>query len=160
MKSLIFFFALVALIRCSARVEKPNSEQTSSLSVRVDSLNALFLSGWNNRDSATIMSTMAPNAVVMNDSLIHAGKEAIAKNWISGGVKVLSNVKTSSSISDTSDKIAYDGGTYTLDLSIPNGPVLKEKGNYSLVWTKQTNGLWLLTLVHIEDVTRLPDVQK
>jgi len=160
MKYLIFCFTLITLIQCTARVEKTDIEQTSSLSVRVDSLNALFLSGWNNKDSAAIMSTIASNAVVMNDSLVHSGKEAIANNWISGGVKVLSNVKTSSSISGVGDKLAYDGGTYTLDLSIPNGPVLKEKGNYSLVWTKQSDGLWLLTLVHIEDVTRLPDVQK
>ncbi|MDZ4748242.1 MAG: DUF4440 domain-containing protein [Saprospiraceae bacterium] len=160
MKSLIFFFVLITLIRCSARVEKPNSEQTSSLAVSVDSLNALFLSGWNNKDSAAIISTLAPDAMVMNDSLIHKGTEAISKNWISGGVKVLSHVKTTSVIQDASENIAYDGGTYTLDLTIPNGPVLKERGNYSLVWGKQADGKWLLTLVHIEDVTRLPDVQK
>jgi ketosteroid isomerase-like protein len=74
-------------------------------------------------------------------------------------VKVLSNIKTVSSIRDGREDIAYDGGTYSLDLTLPDGTVLKEKGNYSLVWTKQSDGKWKLVLVHIEDVTRLPDIQ-
>ena len=72
---------------------------------------------------------------------------------------MLSNIKTSSLIKDYDKKIAYDGGTYTLDLTPPGGPVLKEKGNYNLVWTKQQNGEWKLTLIHIEDITRMPDIQ-
>jgi ketosteroid isomerase-like protein len=159
MKYLICLFCLIALISCSPNAEKTPADQPLSKSVGIDSLNGIFVAAWNAKDSAAIMATLASNAIVMNDSLIHSGKEAIAKNWISGGVKVLSNVKTSSTISDQGDKIAYDAGTYSLDLSIPNGPVLKEKGNYSLVWTKQSDGLWLLTMVHIEDVTRLPDVR-
>ena len=158
MKYLIFIFAVITFVHCSARVEKTNSAETASSSVHVDSLNAHFLSGWNKKDSAMIMSTLAPDAIVMNDSLIHSGKEAIAKNWISGGIRVLSNIVTSSSIQGASGSLAYDAGTYSLDLTIPGGPVLKEKGNYSLVWATQADGQWLLTLVHIEDVTRLPDI--
>jgi ketosteroid isomerase-like protein len=158
LKSLILLVSILALAGCSQVSEKGTGETTSS-SVRVDSLNAIFLAGWNNKDSAAIMSTLSPNAVVMNDSLIHTGKEAIAKNWVSGGVKVLSNIKITPSIQNSNDGLAYDAGTYSLDLAIPGGPVLKEKGNYSLVWTRQTDGQWQLTLVHIEDVTRLPDVK-
>jgi ketosteroid isomerase-like protein len=118
-----------------------------------------FLAGWNKHDSATIMSTIADNAIVMNDSLIHSGTFAIAQNWVSGGVKVLSNIKTISLIKETNESIAYNGGTYSLDLTPPGGPVLKERGNYSLVWRKQKNGEWKLTLVHIEDITRMPDIR-
>lgn len=158
MKYLFFVIILSTSIGCSFNYEKSDTDPSVSVSVRVDSLNALFLSGWNKKDSSEIMSTLAADALVMNDSVIHRGKEAIANNWVSGGVKVLSDIVTTSSIHGTSGSLAYDAGTYTLDLTIPGGPVLKERGNYSLVWTKQTDGLWLLTLVHIEDVTRLPDV--
>ena len=95
----------------------------------------------------------------MNDSIIHHGLDSIAQNWISGGVKVLSNIKTTSLIRETAATLAYDGGTYTLDLTPPGGPVLKERGNYSLVWSKQPDETWKLTLVHIEDITRLPDIK-
>ena len=148
---------LIAIFGCVQQIEKEPSSVAST--VKVDSLNALFLAGWNSKDSAAIMSTLASNAIVMNDSMIHKGTEDIARNWISGGVKVLSNIKTTSVLKDAGIRLAYDAGTYTLDLTIPNGPVLKERGNYSLVWTKQTDGRWLLTLVHIEDVTRLPDIK-
>lgn len=148
------FLALATVISCNQTTEK----STSTLLVNVDSLTATFLAGWNNKDSAAIMKTIADNAIVMNDSLIHNGHSAIANNWISGGVKVLSNIKTSSVIKDSDNKIAYDGGTYSLDLTPQGGPVLKEKGNYNLVWTKQQDGEWKLTLIHIEDITRMPDI--
>ena len=155
MKQLTLILALATVISCNQTTEK----STSTRPVNVDSLTATFLAGWNNKDSADIMKTIADNAIVMNDSLIHNGHSAIANNWVSGGVKVLSNIKTSSVIKDIDNKIAYDGGTYSLDLTPPGGPVLKEKGNYNLVWTKQQNGEWKLTLIHIEDITRMPDIK-
>ncbi len=155
MKHLTLFLAFVTVISCNQTSEK----SISTTPANIDSLMAAFLAGWNNKDSAAIMKTIADNAFVMNDSLIHNGHPAIANNWISGGVKVLSNIKTSSIIKDSDNKIAYDGGTYTCDLTPPGGPVLKEKGNYNLVWTKQPNGDWKLTLIHIEDVTRMPDIK-
>jgi len=155
MKQLALFLALATVLSC----HQSTAKSTSTTPVNVDSLTATFLAGWNNKDSAAIMKTIADNAIVMNDSLIHTGHSAISNNWISGGVKVLSNIKTSSVIKDSDHKIAYDGGTYTLDLTPPGGPVLKEKGNYNLVWTKQQNGDWKLTLIHIEDITRMPDIK-
>lgn len=146
---------LTTLLSCNQTIEK----NTSTASANVDSLTAIFLAGWNNKDSAAIMKTIAENAIVMNDSLIHNGHSAIANNWVSGGVKVLSNIKTTSMIMDSDDNIAYSGGSYSLDLTPPGGPVLKEKGNYNLVWKKQQNGEWKLTLIHIEDVTRMPDIK-
>ena len=127
--------------------------------VSVDSLNAVFLAGWNNKDSAAIVNTLAVNAIVMNDSLIHRGINEIASQWVSGGVKVLSNIKTVSLVKEANETIAFDGGTYSLDLTIPDGPILKEKGNYSLVWSKVNEKDWKLVLVHIEDITRMPDVK-
>lgn len=159
MKDLLPLLAIALLFSCNANNVKVPEPSSITSNVNVDSLNALFLAGWNNKDSAAIMSTLSPDAVVMNDSLIHTGTEAIASKWVSGGIKVLGNIRTVSVIKNASDKLAYDGGTYALDLTIPNGPVLKEKGNYSLVWTKQADGRWLLTLVHIEDVTRMPDIK-
>jgi len=159
MKTLLLLAAFITLISCKEQSQPVTGEELTPVAVRIDSLNAIFVAAWNKKDSSAIMSTLAIDAVVMNDSLIHVGKEAIAKNWVSGGIKVLSNVATKSSIQKTSGDLAYDGGTYSLDLTIPMGPTLKERGNYSLVWTRQPDQQWLLTLVHIEDVTRLPDVQ-
>lgn len=159
MKTLLLLAAIATLICCKQQSQPVPAEELIPVAVRIDSLNAIFVAAWNKKDSSAIMSTMAIDAVVMNDSLIHVGRDAIARNWVSGGVKVLSNVATKSSIQKASGDLAYDGGTYTLDLTIPNGPVLKERGNYSLVWTRQPDQQWLLTLVHIEDVTRLPDVR-
>ena len=58
----------------------------------------------------------------MNDSLIHNGHKAIADNWVSGGVNVLSNIRTSSDIKNNDNLLAYDGGTYPLYLTAPGGP--------------------------------------
>jgi len=159
MKNLLLFFIPFVILSCNQQADKIQSHNGLNNTVNVDSLNAVFCAGWNNKDSAAIMNTIAEDAIVMNDAVIHIGKDSIAKNWISGGVKVLSNIKTNSSIQKGSEDLAYDAGTYSLDLTPPGGPVLKEKGNYSMVWTKQDNNQWLLTLIHIEDVTRLPDIK-
>ncbi|MEO8721853.1 MAG: DUF4440 domain-containing protein [Ginsengibacter sp.] len=155
MRLLTFLLISFTSISCNQSTEK----STDQGFVNVDSLTAIFNSGWNNKDSSSIMRVIADNAIVMNDSLIHQGHKAIADNWVSGGVKVISNLKTSSVIKKSDNLLAYDGGTYSLDLTPPGGPVLKEKGNYSLVWTKQQEGIWKLTLIHIEDITRMPDIK-
>lgn len=158
MKNLLALISCLTILSCSQQTENQATSNQKKI-VSVDSLNAVFLAGWNNKDSAAIVNTIANNAIVMNDSLIHKGINDIASNWISGGVKVISNIKTVSSIKEANESIAYDGGTYSLDLTIPGGPVLKERGNYSLVWTKTSTGEWKLTLIHIEDISQMPDIK-
>ncbi len=155
MKLLILCLFAFSILSCS---NEPTEKASEPAAVNVDSLTSIFNAGWNNKDSAAIMNVVAENAIVMNDSVIHSGHNAIADNWVSGGVRVISNIKTSSVIKNSGNLIAYDGGTYSLDLTPPGGPVLKERGNYSLIWTKQQDETWKLSLIHIEDITRMPDI--
>lgn len=150
MKIMIAFLALAALISCTHR----SDTTTSTSPVSVDSLTAGFLAGWNNKDSTAISKAIAENAILMIDSLVYSGLSEISDNWISGGVKVVSNLKTSSIIKNSDKKIAYAAGTYTHDLTPPGGSVFKIKGNYNFAWTKQPNGEWKLTFIHIEDLSR------
>ena len=159
MRNLCILCVGILLTSCNQKPDPFDCGRPFCKNVNLDSLNNLFLAGWNAKDSAAIAHTIAAHAIVMNDSIIHHGLDSIAQNWISGGVKVLSNIKTTSLIRETSATLAYDGGTYTLDLTPPGGPVLKERGNYSLVWSKQPDETWKLTLVHLEDITRLPDIK-
>ena len=159
MKSLIILIGCIAVVSCNQQTDKNQGGSNQNKLVDVDSLNAVFVASWNNKDSVAAVSILADNAIVMNDSLIHNGINEIAKNWVSGGIKVISNIKTVSLIKEANESIAYDGGTYSLDLTIPGGPILKEKGNYSLVWTKSNDSDWKLTLIHIEDITRMPDIK-
>src|SRR5687768_5902249 len=156
MKNLIIVIGCITLASCNQQADRSQDSNQNKL-VNVDSLNAVFVAGWNNKDSVAAVSIIADNAIVMNDTLIHNGIDEIAKNWVSGGLKVISNINTVSSIKGANENIAYDGGTYSLDLTIPGGPVLKETGLYSLVWTKTSMNDWKLTLIHIEDITRMPD---
>lgn len=155
MRLLTLLFILITVTSCNQTTEK----STEIVSVSVDSLTGIFNEGWNKKDSSAIMNVIAQNAVVINDSLIHNGHKAIADHWVSGGVKVISNIKTTSVIKNSDNILAYNSGTYSLDLTPPGEPVLKEKGNYSMVWTKQQDGNWKLTLIHIEDITRMPDIK-
>lgn len=156
MKHLSIIVLCIGIVGCSQQREK---HVDAARVVNVDSLSTIFLQAWNTADSAAVMNTIAANAVVMNDSMIHRGTDAIATRWISGGVKVISNIRTVSLTRDGIGEIAYDAGTYTLNLAPPGGPVLKEHGNYTLVWKKQNDGEWKLVLIHIEDVSRLPDIR-
>ena len=152
---LLVVYCILFGLACNEKTNQPNHPFT----VNVDSLNQIFLAGWNKKDSTAIMQTIANDAIVMNDSLVHKGRETIAGNWVSGGVKVLGNIQTKSLVQGSNGEIAYDGGSYSLNLTIPAGPVLKEKGNYSMVWNRQPDGQWQLVLIHIEDITRMPDIK-
>jgi hypothetical protein len=88
-KTLFYCFALAALISCTHQTDT----KTSAAPVNVDSLTAQFVAGWNNKDSTAIIKLIAGNAVLLNDSLVYRGHSEIASNWISGGVKVVSNLK-------------------------------------------------------------------
>ena len=134
MNHLTLFLALATLMSCNQTAEK----DISVTPVNVDSLTTTFLAGWNNKDSGAIMKTIADNAIVMNDSSIHSGHVAIARNWISGGVKVLSNIKTSSVIKDSDNKIAYDGeNIHTRPDTPPADLFLKKKA--TTTWYGQNN---------------------
>lgn len=155
---LIPFFASLILMGCQQPVEQ-NKQSNPELELPdVNKLTSEFIAGWNNHDSAAVRATISDEAVLVNDSIIRRGVEDIAANWISGGVKVLSNIKTTSASQGASEHIAFDAGTYTLDLLPPGGPLLKERGNYTLIWHKNDAGDWKLTHLHIEDVSRMPDV--
>jgi ketosteroid isomerase-like protein len=158
MKYFLFLIFTCCLTSCNQQGKSDDKMSQDEKFVDVDSLNQVFLSGWNNQDSAAIMNTINDNAVVMNDSLIHKGRDAIATKWISGGVKVINNVRTNPLTEDADRHIAYQGGTYTLNITPPGGPILKEMGNYSLVWKKEEDNNWKLTMIHIEDITQQPDV--
>jgi ketosteroid isomerase-like protein len=157
--TLFIIICCLAVCGCKQNQQSMPNDNGNTPAVKVDSLTQEFLNGWNSKDSLAIMSTFEANAIVMNDSLIHKGVEEIGKNWVSGGVKVLSNIQVSSLVQEANESLAYSGGTYSLDILPPGGPLLKEKGNYSLVWSRQSSGSWKLTLVHIEDITRMPDIQ-
>jgi ketosteroid isomerase-like protein len=124
-------------------------KSSSTTPINIDSLTATFNAGWSNKDSAAIMKTIADNAILRQGSSIYKGHSAIANKWVSGGVKVISNVATSSLMKDSDDKIAYDGGTFTHDITIPGQPLHKTKGNYNFIWTKQQNGEWKLKFIHV-----------
>lgn len=147
---MIASFLMAALISCAHRSDTATPTALADL----DSLTSAFLAGWNNKDSTAISKAIAENAILMTDSLVYRGLSEISDNWISGGVKVVSNLKTSSVVNDSDIKIAYSAGTYTHDLTPPGGEVYKIKGNYSFAWTKQTDGAWKLTFIHIEDLTK------
>lgn len=155
MKQLTIFSVILILLSCNNAADTSPSEAK----VNVDSLTAQFVAGWNNKDSAALSNAIAEDAIVMNDSLIFKGHPDIAQQWISSGLKVLGNISVSSIVKNSDDSVAFDGGTYTLDLSPPGAPVFKEKGNYSFAWTKQAGGEWKLTLIHIEDVSKVPDLR-
>ena len=156
MKNLIILISCVAMAGCNQHADKSQVTGVENKLINVDSLNAVFVASWNNKDTMAAVNIMADNAIVMNDSLIHNGANEIANNWIRGGIKVISNIKTVSLIKDANENMAYDGGTYSLDLTIQGGPIIEEKGHYSFVWTKQDNEDWKLTLIHLENTSRVP----
>jgi ketosteroid isomerase-like protein len=149
-KIIVAFIALIGLLSCASK----SDSNTPTAPVNLDSLASAFNAGWNNKDSGAISKAIADDAILMTDSLVYRGLPEISKNWISGGVRVVSNLKTSPIIQDSDLEIAYSAGTYKHDLTLPGAGVFKINGNYNFAWKKQTDGAWRLTFIHLEDLSR------
>jgi ketosteroid isomerase-like protein len=154
MKKTLLIIAVSALASCV----RPTDIYTAAPSLNIDSLTREFLTGWNAKDSLVIAESIANNAVVISDAYVHSGFADITKGWKSAGVTIIGNLKASSLISGSDNKIAYDAGTLSFGLQGSDDNVLQEAGNYNLVWTRQYNGEWKLTYInfqHVQDLTRL-----
>ena len=155
MKKILLLIVISALVSCV----RPTDIYTAAPSLNVDSLTNKFLAGWNAKDSLSVAASIADNAVVINDTYVHSSFADMGKEWISTGVYTISDLKTSSLISGSDNKIAYDAGTFSLELQSGDRNPLQEGGNYNLVWTRQYNGEWKLTYINFQHVQNLTMLQ-
>lgn len=122
--------------------------------VNVSDLNKQFISAWNSKDSEKIISFLADDVQFLQGETHFKGKSEVADKWVKATVSTISDLKTYVTSSGADNQIAYEGGTFAVDVlpAGPNEPHATGEGNFILLWKKGADGTWKLSYAQLEDL--------
>jgi ketosteroid isomerase-like protein len=145
MKSLLTMLVMLALLTgCN------NANET----VNVSDLNKEFIRAWNSKDSEKVISYLADDVQFLQGETHFKGKSEVADKWVKATVSTINDLKTYVTSSGADSKIAYEGGTFAVDVlpAGPNEPHATGEGNFILLWKKGEDGSWKLSYAQLEDL--------
>jgi ketosteroid isomerase-like protein len=145
MKSLLSLLFMLALLAGCKKMDETQS---------VSELNNQFISAWNSKDSEKVISFLADDVQFLQGETHFKGKSEVADKWVRSTVSTINNLKTYVSSSGSGEQIAYEGGTFSVDVlpGGPNEPAATGEGNSILLWKKGTDGTWKLSYAQLEDL--------
>ena len=122
--------------------------------VNVQDLNQQFISAWNNKDSGKIVALLADDAQFLQGNTHFRGKSEVAAKWVNETLPTLTDLKTNVASSGTDSQMAYEAGTFSVDVLPlnPNDPHAYGEGNYMLLWKKTADNTWKLSYAQLEDL--------
>ena len=120
----------------------------------VADLNQQFVSAWNNKDASKVETMLADDVQFLQGATHFAGKDEVTNKWIMPTIGSIANLKTYSMSTGAAGDVAYDAGTFSVDVlptptekAIGNG-----SGNYVIAWKKASDGNWKISMAHLEDL--------
>ncbi|GAB4051451.1 YybH family protein [Spirosoma litoris] len=126
----------------------------STDTVNIQDLNRQFINAWNDKDSTKIISLLADDAHFLQGSTHFKGKAEVADKWVRETLPTLTDLKTNVVSSESDSKIAYEAGTFSVDVLPlnPKDPHAYGEGNYILLWKKGSDNSWKLSYAQLEDL--------
>ena len=126
----------------------------STDTVNVQDLNRQFINAWNDKDSTKIISLLADDAHFLQGSTHFKGKAEVADKWVRETLPTLTDLKTNVVSSESDSHIAYEAGTFSVDVLPlnPKDPHAFGEGNYILLWKKGGDNTWKLSYAQLEDL--------
>lgn len=138
---LILFFAAL-FSGCTKTDEKVNIQE----------MNKEFISAWNSKDADKVISYLAEDVQFLQGEVHYRGKSEVSDKWVKETLGTITDLKTNAVSSGADGEIAYEGGTYSVDVlpSGPNEPHGLGEGNYILLWKKGADDTWKLSYAQLE----------
>jgi uncharacterized protein (TIGR02246 family) len=157
--SLLVGGAALLLTSCSGSGQ-PGASTTAtttaanSSTANVADLNQRFVSAWNSKDASQVASMLAEDVQFLQGATHFTGKDEVTNKWITPTIGSIANLKTYSVSTGAAGDVAYDAGTFSVDVL----PTPTEKtigygtGNYVFAWKKASDGNWKISMAHLEDL--------
>ncbi|WP_207432225.1 YybH family protein [Sabulibacter ruber] len=144
--SLVMFVLALFLFSCSKTEQKKET-------VNVQQLNQQFIGAWNSRNSAQLDTLLAEDAHFVQGEVHYSGRSEVSQKWVRETMGTIENLKIFPVSSASDENIAFEGGTFTVDVipadrQLPRG---EGEGNFLLLWKKNDKGLWKLHYAQLED---------
>lgn len=120
--------------------------------VNVQELNQQFISAWNSKDADKISSFLADDVQFLEGQAHYTGKSEVTQKWVRATLPTLSDLKTDVVSSGAADQIAYQAGTFSVDVlpEQPQQPRGIGEGNFMLLWKKGSDNTWKLSYAQLE----------
>lgn len=146
----MFLLVFLAFMAGCTKTNENTTNDTNSVS----ELNKQFISAWNSKDSEKVISFLAEDVQFLQGEAHYKGKTEVADKWVKATVATISDLKTYATSSGSGEQLAYEGGTFSVDVlpAGPNEPHATGEGNFILLWKKGSDGSWKLSYAQLEDL--------
>ncbi|WP_151087333.1 YybH family protein [Hymenobacter baengnokdamensis] len=145
-------FVLIGALPLLAACSK--SAGTTATAATAADLDREFIMAWNNKDLEKTLGFLADDVQFLQGNAHFSGKAEVSDKWVRATQSSISNLKTSVVSSESSDKLAYEAGTFSVDvLPVAAGqPAGYGEGNFLLLWKPAADGTWKLSYAQLEDL--------
>ncbi len=142
MKTIAQFFVLAMLFASCNKSEPAN----------VEALNQQFIQAWNNKETDKLVGFLDDNVQFLQGESRFTGKSEVAEKWVRATLPTITNLKTSTVSKAVDSQIAYEAGTYSVDVlpEAPGEPRGLGEGNFVLLWKKGADDSWKLSYAQLE----------
>ena len=120
----------------------------------VADLDQKFVNAWNAKQASQVTDMLADDVQFLQGETHFSGKDEVTNKWVTPTITTISNLKTNSLSNGSDAGMAYEAGTFTVDVL----PTATEKatgagsGNYVFLWKKASDGNWKISLAQLEDL--------
>lgn len=145
--------ALLGALPLLAACSKPADSSAASATSAAD-LDRQFITAWNNKDLEKTLSFLADDVQFLQGNAHFSGKAEVSDKWVRATQSSISNLKTSVVSATSTDKLAYEAGTFSVDVlpAGPGQPAGYGQGNFLLLWKPAADGTWKLSYAQLEDL--------
>jgi ketosteroid isomerase-like protein len=146
MKAIFSFIIALFVFASCTKVE--NTEK-----VNPSALNSKFIGAWNSKQTDSVIALLSDDVQFLQGNVRYNGKSEVAEKWVKKTMNTINNLKTSTVSSGADNTIAYEAGTFSVDVpsQTPEEPNAYGEGNFMLLWKKDANGKWKLSYAQLED---------
>lgn len=147
--------ALLMIIACNNNRKEPKNDQMVAETDmwQPDEGMKDWIDAWNKNDAQSLKDVTADDAVLLMDGT-EVSSDSISA-WIDNNSAVMKDLKTKALLENSSDKIAYQSGTYNHHLN--NNDTLQYSGSYTVIWEKMEakpndttqHNMWKIKLMDI-----------
>ena len=145
MKNLILMLFFAVLFSACSKTEE---------AVNVQELNKGFINAWNSRDADKLKAMLADDVHFVQGEIHYSGKSEVSDKWVDETMGTITDLKTNVVSSGVSENMAYEGGTFSVDVlpESPDEPAGLGEGNFILLWKKGEDNTWKLSYAQLEDL--------
>ncbi|MBO0933475.1 YybH family protein [Fibrella aquatilis] len=142
MKTIMPLLAFVALFVSCKSGETAN----------VATMDQQFIQAWNNKEIDKVVAMLDDNVQFLQGESRFTGKSEVAEKWVRATVPTITNLKTSAISTGNDATMAYEAGTYSVDVlpEAPGEPRGIGEGNFTLLWKKAADDTWKLSFAQLE----------